>query len=246
MPLAEIRVKGFRAFEDTGAIKIGAVTPIVGRNDAGKSGLLHALSIFFEPPKKGGLDISDIHGKDPNGIAHIEVAFDPTLLSTQEVQIDAKNKIHLTNDRLVDSSGFLRLRMSVSTKSIVGFEIFIRDIDDDDLFPLALKNHDELLRLLEANGLPAIKAGKETNQEKRISLLNKAQTEGKGFREAWVDATSVEKKLRDILPNFILFADTANYGISETPVQNQFKGIVDKALSAHPNARQIENDSGGI
>jgi len=242
MPLAEIRVKGFRAFSDTGVVKIGAVAPIVGRNDAGKSGILHALRIFFEPPKKGGLDIADLHGKDPDGTAEIEVAFYPTGLSTQEVQIDAKNKIHLTEDCLVDSNGFFRLRLSISAKTIVGFEIFVQDVDDDDLFPLALKNHDELLKLLEANGLPAVKAGKETNQEKRNSLRDKAQADGKGLREAWVDASTVENKLRSILPTFIFFADTANYGIGETPVQNQFKGIVDKALSAHPNAKQIEND----
>ncbi|GAG77503.1 unnamed protein product, partial [marine sediment metagenome] len=180
--------------------------------------------------------------QNPNGIVEIEVAFHPTALSTQEVQIDAKNKIHLSEDRLVDRSGLLRLRLSLSAEAIVHFEIFVQDIDDDDLFPLALKNQDELLKLLDANGLPAVRAGKETNQEKRNSLRDKAQADGKGLREAWVDASPAEKKLRSILPNFILFADTANYGIGETPVQNQFKGIVDKALSGHPNAQQIENE----
>ncbi|MFI5247317.1 MAG: ATP-dependent endonuclease [Nitrospirales bacterium] len=241
MPLAEMRVKNFRAFADSGIVAIGAVAPIVGRNDVGKSGLLHALRVFFDPPKKG-LELSDLHAKDPNAIAQIEVAFCPNALTTQEVQIDAKNKIHLTGDRLVDSRGLLRLRISISAKAVTGFEILIQDIDDDALFPLALKDHDELLELLAASGLQAVKAGKETNQQKRGSLRQKAQAEGRGLREAWVDALSVERKLRDMLPQFIFFADTANYGIGETPVQNQFRGIVDKALALHPNAKQIEND----
>ena len=242
MPIAELHIKNFRAFSDSGLVKLGGVTPIVGGNDVGKSGLLHALQVFFDPPKKGGLDISDIHGKDPAAVAEIEVAFNPSALTTQEIQIDAKNKIHLTDDFLVDSGGLLRLRLSISTKSITAFEILIQDIDDETLFPLAIKNHDELLELLTVNGLPAIKAGKETNQQKRTSLRQKAQTDGKGFREAWVDAISIEKKLRDILPQLIIFTDTANYGIGETPVQNQFKGIVDKAIAIHPNAKEIEDD----
>lgn len=241
MPIAEMRVKNFRAFADSGVVRLGGVTPIAGRNDVGKSGLLHALRVFFEPPKKGGLDLSDLHAMNPNAVAEIEVAFKPATLSTQEVQIDAKNKIHLIDDHLVDSQGLLRLRISISEKAITAFEILIQDIDDDALFPLAIKDHDELLNLLAANGLPAAKAGKETNQQKRTSLRQKAQADGRGLREAWVNAVPVEKKFRDILPQLILFSDTANYGIGETPVQNQFKGIVDKALAAHPNAKQIED-----
>ena len=103
MPIAEIRVKNFRAFSDSGIVTFDGVTAIAGRNDVGKSGLIHALGVFFDPPKKGGLDISDLHAMNPNAVAEIEVAFRPAELATQEVQIDAKNKIHLTDDRLVDS-----------------------------------------------------------------------------------------------------------------------------------------------
>src|ERR1019366_7184823 len=227
MPIGEMRVKNFRAFTDSGIVRLGGVTPIAGRNDVGKSGLLHALRLFFEPPKKGGLDLPDLHAMDPNAVAEIEVAFHPAALTTQEVQIDAKNKVHLIEDCLVDSQGLLRLRISISEKAITAFDILIQDIDDDALFPLAIKDHAELLNLLAANGLPAVKAGKETNQQKRMSLRQKAHADGKGLREGWVNAIPVEKKLRDILPQLILFSDTANYGIGETPVQNQFKGIVD-------------------
>jgi hypothetical protein len=242
MPITEIRVKNFRAFADSRLATVGPVTPIAGRNDVGKSGILHALKLFCDPPRKGGLDLADIHANDPDATVEIEVAFSPKALSTQEVQIDAKNKIHLTDDRLVDSRGMLRLRISISAKEVKAFEMLIEDVDDDDLFPLATKNHDQLFELLEKAGLPAVKAGKETNQEKRAALRQKAESEGKGKREQWVNATTVEKKIREVLPQLILFTDTANYGIGETPVQNQFKGIVDKALAAHPNAKQIETE----
>jgi len=241
MPIAQMRIRNFRAFADSGIVTFGKVTPIVGRNDAGKSGLLHALKLFFEPPKKG-LELSDLHAKDPNAIAEVEVAFLPSALSTQEIQIDAKNKIHLTNDYLVDSAGFFRLRLSFSVKEKTAFEILIRDVDDDALFPLALKDHDALLKLLAAAGLPAKAAGKETNQQKRDALRQKAFSDGKGQRERWCDALELEKQLRTVVPQFTIFPDTADFAIGETGVQNQFKGIVDKALASQPNAKQIEDE----
>ena len=74
---------------------------------------------------------------------------------------------------------------------MTAFEILIQDIDDDKLFPLAIKNHDQLFDLLAATGLPAVKAGRKTNQQKRDSLREKAKADGKGLREASVDATSI-------------------------------------------------------
>jgi hypothetical protein len=242
VPIVELRVRNYRAFEDSGCVSLGSVSPITGRNDTGKSGLLHALQRFFNPPKKGGLAQAEIHGLSPNTNAEIEVAFRPSALTSQEVQFDAKNKIHLVDDYLVDGRGFLRLRLTMSTKEIVGVHALIKDVCDDTLFPLATKGHDQLLELLAGMGLPAIRAGKETNQEKRDALRKKSLELGKGFKEDWVDVSEVEGKLREILPKFLLFADTADYSIEETAVQNQFKGIVDRALAGHTGAKQIEDD----
>ena len=52
---------------------------------------------------------------------------------------------------------------------------------------------------------------------------------------------SVEKAVRALLPEFIFFTDSARFGIGETPVQNQFKGIVDKAMTNHAEAAAIED-----
>ncbi|HTW90106.1 MAG TPA: AAA family ATPase [bacterium] len=241
MPLAELRIKNYRAFEDSGLVKMGSMTAVVGRNDVGKSALLHALRVFFSPPKKG-LPLAEIHGQNAKAEVEIEVALKPSALSSQEVKIDAKNKINLTSDRLIDGSGLLRLRLVASVKGTLRLEALVQDVDDDALFPLATKNQEQLLSLLEAQGLTATRAGRETNQAKRESLRRKAEADGKGLREAWVDVSDVEAALREVLPEFVLFTDTADYGIEETAVQNQFKGIVDKALAAHTGAKQIEDD----
>jgi putative ATP-dependent endonuclease of OLD family len=242
VPITEIRIVNYRAYADSGVLKLGSITPIVGKNDTGKSGILHALQLFFEPPQRGGINKFELHGGNEGNTAMIEVAFDPKALATTLVKIDAKNKIDIIEDRLIDSKGYLRLRLLVSSRKVEGHQILINDIDYESFYPLALKNHDQLIDMLSSVGLPAKKAGKETNQEKRNSLREFATSKGAKVKEEWVDAEDVIKPMRDIFPNFIFFPDTPKYAISETSVQNQFKGIVDRALAGQPNAKQIEDD----
>ena len=239
MPINSVRIQGFRAFDDTGELRFGPMTVMVGPNDVGKSVILHALSVFFNPPSRGGVPVDDIHGKDPNRNARIEISFDPVRLETRDVQIDAKNRINIQSDFLLDGNGSLRLAMEISTSRKEVFEILIRDIDDDS-FPLALKNQDELLELLQHRGLEAKKAGKETNKEKRDRIRDAANATGLGWREDWVDASGFESQIREALPKFVFFTDSADYSIGVTSVQNQFKGVVDRALSNDAAAQQFE------
>lgn len=239
MPLHQLSVSGLRAFDNVGPLNIGSLTGIVGRNDAGKSGLLHALRLFFEPPKKG-LVLTDAHLKDNAREATIELAFLPAELPSTKLKVDAKNAIDLVDDRLVAADGLLRARVVLAVGSDPRFELLISDIADDELFPLALRGHDALLQMLTERGLPAKKAGKETNQEKRAALRAHAEAAGVGTKEAWHDAVSIEKQVRALLPEWVYFPDTARFGIGETPVQNQFKSIVDKAIAGHAEAQAIE------
>lgn len=235
-----MRIRGYRAFDDSGEIRLGPLTAIVGPNDTGKSVLLHALALFFDPPKRGGIGIEDIHGLDPDRTARIEVTFDPGGLESREVQVDAKNQIEIEEDYLVDQNGLLHLAIEISTAKVEAFEILISDVDDD-AFPLALKNEAELLGLLEDRGLEAKKAGTETNKEKRDRIREFVEATGTGLREEWVDASSFASQIRKILPEFVLFTDSADYSIGVTSVQNQFKGVVDRALTGSEDAQRFED-----
>src|SRR3990172_12130576 len=46
MPLTSIRLKNFKAFEDSGEIALAPLTVIFGRNNTGKSSILHSLLIL--------------------------------------------------------------------------------------------------------------------------------------------------------------------------------------------------------
>lgn len=242
MPLVELRIQNYRAFADTGVLDVPSLFALVGRNDAGKSAILRALGVFFDPPKRGGLPLAEIHLGNPDVSASIEVAFDPARLKTRQIRIDARNLIDIVDDGLVDDKGLLRVRLSLSTSGIEGFELRISDVDDDELFPLALRRHDDLMKFLGDRGLPAKRAGRETNQEKRAALREWAKSKGLGYRTEWVDASSIEKAVREILPEFIYFTDGSNYSIDQTAVQNQFRSVVDAALRQLPEAQAVEDE----
>lgn len=139
----------------------------------------------------------------------------------------------------MDSAGLLHIRLSISSKGAKKFEVLISDVDAGEMFPLGLQSHDVLLKGLTDAGLKAVKAGKQTNQDKRSDLREHLLCKGGALKEDWVDASAHEDKFRAILPTFIYFADDANYAMDETPVQNQFKSIVDKVMSAHSDAVTI-------
>ena len=46
--LEKIRLTSYRAFEDTGDIRIAPVTLLLGKNNSGKSSLLKALSFIHD------------------------------------------------------------------------------------------------------------------------------------------------------------------------------------------------------
>ena len=242
MSLVQLRISNYRAFAGSQSLRLGPLNAIVGRNDSGKSGVLHALQCFFDPPKRGGVGVGDIHTGVPGGVAEIIVSFDPDRLSSRLVRLDAKNRLDIVDDHLVDSNGRLTIRYRVSATSVEGFDLLIRDSDVVEFFPLALQSHDMLLKLLGDRGLPATRAGKETNQEKRSRLRAWAEAQGLGYREDWANAQGIEKEIRSILPTFLYFSDVARYGIGETAVQNQFKGVIDKALKGNADAEKIEEE----
>jgi len=228
--IKEIQIANLRAIKDSGVLRLGPVSPVVGQNDVGKSAILYALKWFFEPPKKGGLSPDEIHGHDANAKVTVELAFDPSRLPTQELLVDAKNPTTLEQDNLLDEERLLRLRYTLSTTSHGPLEARISDLDDPDLFGLALQKQNQLLELLKARGLPAVAAGKETNVEKRNALRKQAISSGCGWKQDWIDVSDKENAFRSVLPQWRFFTDEARYGVGETPVQSQFKGVVDRAI----------------
>lgn len=240
--IKEIQIANLRAIKDSRTLRLGPVSPVVGQNDVGKSAILYALKWFFEPPKKGGLSPDEIHGHDTDAKVTIELAFDPSRLQSQELLIDARNPTTLAQENLLDQQGLLRLRYTLSTSSHGPMEACIYELDDPDLFGLGIKGQSELLELLETRGLPAVAAGKETNVEKRDALREHTISAGCGWKQDWIDVSDKESAFRSVLPEWRFFTDEARYGVGETPVQTQFRGVVDRALRELPITENINQE----
>jgi hypothetical protein len=89
-------------------------------------------------------------------------------------------EVRLVNYR----DGLLRLRVRLATNAKPVLEIKISDLDDSQLFGIALSSKEkDLLDLLAARGLDAVRSGKETNAEKRKTLRDSALAAGAGLRE---------------------------------------------------------------
>jgi hypothetical protein len=237
--LVQCRIQGFRAFHDTGLINVSPVTAIVGRNDAGKSSILQGLNLFFHPPKRGGLKISEIHNGIEEGLSEIELAFDPTKLVNLEIGAGTNRPLHLQHDGLTDRDGLLRMRIKISTNEIQAQEIQLADVDDPELFPLALKTESQLNALLRAREL-GLQAGESATQ-KRARLRQTAINAGRAVMTQWVDAADLFPKIREVLPEFAYFTDEADFAVQQTTVQSQFKGVIDRAVAALPEANVIED-----
>ena len=243
MALREVRLVNYRAFEDTGLIRVPTMLALVGQNDAGKSALLHALDYFFDSRRKA-LPLTDVHLMDQDREVRMELGFDPQQLRSSDLIIDAKNPVDLQSENLLDASGLLRLRLRMKGGNKGAMEILIHDIDDRDLFGLALHAKEkELLELLAKRGLSAVPSGKETNAVKREALRQQALAQGRGYRDDWIPLSDREKPLMDLLPRFRFFTDDARYGMAETPVQSAFKDVVDGVMSSNPLAEQVEESA---
>ncbi|MFI4855182.1 MAG: ATP-dependent nuclease, partial [Phycisphaerales bacterium JB065] len=73
MKLSLLRIRNFRCFEST-EISIDTMHALVGSNNAGKSSVLRALDIFFNPSTRK-IDEESFHHKDTTKRIEIECLF---------------------------------------------------------------------------------------------------------------------------------------------------------------------------
>lgn len=73
MKITQIEIGNFRSIYKQG-FKPGNVNILLGENDVGKSNVLHALNLFFNPTKKA--DFSDVHSDIQTKLLSIKVIFE--------------------------------------------------------------------------------------------------------------------------------------------------------------------------
>ncbi|MEI2834993.1 MAG: AAA family ATPase [Acidimicrobiia bacterium] len=103
--IRKVRLENFRSYDgDNNEMEISDLTALVGKNDAGKSTWLEALSIFFNPTGVCKPEANDLNIYSESGTFGIAVSFD---LEDSQIVIDTANVVDAKEEYLLDSKGFV-------------------------------------------------------------------------------------------------------------------------------------------
>jgi predicted ATP-dependent endonuclease of OLD family len=230
MRIVKIAIKNFRALKELPEVTFNKLPTIVGKNDAGKSSILHALNIFFE---KKDLEPSDFYHrcKEEDEVV-ITVPFTDL---PGEIELEPGIKTNLEQENLLGSDKTLII--SKRFKNIKKPKplncLIVEDFEEYDFQNLCSKKQNELNEIGKKYSIDFPKSGASiTNKWRREVLREKAVEKGLTKRE--IEITPEEelfKKLWSLLPTYILFCCDTSLDIDETQFQNQFQPIIDKVVA---------------
>lgn len=233
-------LKNFRAFHDETRIWLSPFSVIVGKNDSGKSSVLHGLDIFFNNRNPDLDDFSRDSAEDEP--MELTVAFDELPSSVQLVEEGVDTA--LSEERLLDSHGNLVVKRTFSRKKLRqrSTSLLVSDFIEGEFSNLCSLKESDLNKLGDSNGLDFSKAGRSiTNKSKRDALRAKAVELGVGEGDTEVDASDdLARAIDHLLPRFRLFAADSRLSEEETPFQSVFKDMVRDILPEQTSASEVE------
>lgn len=241
MRITSISLKGFRAYRNETSIQLGAFSTIVGRNDSGKSSILHALDIFFN--RSPELDDFTV-GTTSNEPIEITVRFEAI---PEMIQIEDGIDTVLSEEQLLDENGHLAVkkiyqRWAGARPPGPEVRVIALDFIDENFQNLCSKNERDLNRLGDSYELDFSRAGRGiTNKSKRLALRERAQADG-------IIIQSIEYKisselwncLNRYLPTFSIFITDWRLSEEETGFQNPFKRMIEDATQDRPERLTLE------
>ncbi len=232
MRIAKIALEGFRCFAERTEIRVGDITTLVGKNDSGKSSILHALEIFFN----GSPDQEDLTKGAGQGCAlSIEVSFSDL---PEALELEDGVPTTLSSENLLDEEGLLTIRKTFTPDSLSkktkkpAESIIAQDFEDDQFSNLCSLKEPELNKRGQTYHLDFKKSGRAiTNKDKREVLREVANK--RGIQKSRRQLEKVERVLNRIgpyLPQFTLFPADYRLSEEETTFQSKFKEVVETAV----------------
>jgi len=237
MKVVAVALHGFRPFRDRVVISLGPITTLVGKNDAGKSALLHALNAFFNDV----IDEADFNnGFDPNAPITIECSF---VDLPEKLELEEGVYTTFLDENLVDHQRRLTIRKSFSRKSLKKpkISLLVNDYAESQYMNLCSLREADLNKRGNEVGLDLKKSGAGiTNKSKRAAL--RAHAEAKGFQKKVLEIEPAEVLLRilELLPDYNLFQADVRLSEEETSFQKEFKAVVEMAISKIPARGDVE------
>lgn len=217
MKISKIRIKNYRGIKDSGWIEFDRLNAIVGKNDAGKSSILHAINDFYNESKLA-------EGNKYFGAGDEET----------EIEICFYGEELITVPKVIlDENGYLHIK---KTSSNVG-ESYKTYIIANDFGKADYKN---MFQQTAAKMKTIFKTfGKEVpdiiNKEKMLELCSEiiCSEESYVIEEHELKGSMLKEIIKPLYPQFSLFLADTNLDTSTSSFQNQFKKIVTNAIQAH-------------
>ncbi|HKM00897.1 MAG TPA: AAA family ATPase [Sedimentibacter sp.] len=217
MKIKSVSIKNYRGIRLLENIQLTSLTAIIGKNDAGKSAILHAINSFYNENKLIDEDRYLGAGDDETVI---EIVFDGEELSS-------------IPKMLLDREGNLRIRKSCVTvgenyKSIIIQMDYVNE-NYKNIIQMTAAKQTSLFRQFE------IEVVAPYTVEKVFELINKINESEEELEETEYEIKSslLKNILKELYPQYSLFLADTNLDTGSTSFQNQFKKIVSTAIETH-------------
>lgn len=237
MRIRKVSIQGFRAFKEMTEINLGSFTTIVGKNDTGKSSILHALDIFFN----GSPDDGDFNkDQDPDTPIIIQVSFsEPPALLQLEEGVDTD----LATEHLLDSDQYLTVKKTYARKTPKKPKItyIVEDFSDPQYQNLCSLKEAQLNDKGKSLGLDFKKSGAGiTNKNKRESIRKIAEEKNIAKQSVEIQPAEAALKVLDYIPDFSLFEADESLSEEGTAFQKEFKEVIETAIGTIDEKTNIE------
>ena len=211
--ITSITISNYRGISQEQIVPLDRFSSFVGKNDAGKSIILNAISSFLDP-KSNPLTITDFN--DLANPVTIECCFTADgLKEIIEAKVKAKIKKadgleEFLDDLLVDGKLIVRKACSSPRKDFDSEKILFHDYVDEDFQHLYNKPDEDLNQIITQHGitLPVESKGRNSKLEKIKYIKQYCETNGIQKCKKYIDDMF---KISSLLPAVELFR--ADYGL---------------------------------
>jgi len=237
MRISKVSIQGFRAFKEMNEIILGPFTTIVGKNDTGKSSILHALDIFFN----GSPDDGDFNkDQDADAPIIIQVSFSEPPVS---LQLEESVDTDLTTENLLDLQHNLTVKKTYTRKNPKRPKVtyMVEDFVDSQYQNLCSLKEAQLNDKGKSLVLDFKKSGAGiTNKSKREAIKEIASKKNISKASVEIDPAEAALKVLGYLPDFSLFRADESLSEEGTAFQKEFKAVVETAIGKIPGKEDIE------
>lgn len=216
MKIKKLTIYNFRGINKLEGLEVSNLNTFVGKNDSGKSTILHALNCFFDEKNFNEKDV--FKGKSKTEKTSIEISFESPVV-IDDLALDSESLITIKKDFEI---------INGKEKSTSYYKCY--DFVEENYQDLWNKKEVDLNALIEELGAIPEKSGRGKKNVIRIDQIKKTLktiTRKDKYNLLGDFVKNLEKTYDELsLPEYSLFEAEQDLSIESTGFQSQFKPII--------------------